>query len=67
MPAKNETILTSKLFIQTTFNGHLNAILLASKEKLSTKKVAGGIKVSIPASLRKILAQQEAIVFKISE
>lgn len=66
MPAKNETILPAEIFMQTTINDKIRVNLLASKEILHVKKMAGGIIISIPESLRKTLLLQEAVVFKVS-
>jgi len=65
MPAKDEKELPSEIFVQTNLKGKLKASLLASKQKLSIKPVDGGIKISIPKSLRSLLVKQEAVVIKL--
>ena len=66
MPAKDEKELPAEILVRTTLTGKLKASLLASKQKLSYKKVDGGIKVTIPQSLRLELAKQEATVIKVT-
>jgi alpha-L-fucosidase len=52
--------------VKTTLTGKVNASFLPFKQKLSYKRVEGGIKLVIPKSLRLELAKQEATVFKIT-
>lgn len=66
MPAKDEKELPSEIFVRTKLTGKLKVCLLASKQKLSSKKVDGGIKVTIPQSLRLELAKPEATVIKVT-
>ncbi len=65
LPAKGETELPSELIVKTKLTGKLKASLLVSKQRLSTKTVEGGIKITIPQNVRAELAKQEAVVFKV--
>ena len=66
MPSKDEKELPAEITVKTTLTGKVKASLLPLKQKLSYKRVEGGIKVVIPKSLRLELAKQEAAVIKIT-
>jgi alpha-L-fucosidase len=66
MPAKEEKELPAEIIVKTKLEGKVKAIMLTSKQKLSSKSVDGGIKITIPQNLRAALAKQEAVVIKIS-
>ena len=66
MPAKDEKELPATITIKTDKKGSLKASLLGTKQKLTSKKVDGGIIVTIPQELRTTLATQEAVVIKVS-
>lgn len=66
MTEKDEQELPSEIFVQTDLEGKVKVSLLASKKKLSTKRVEGGINISIPKNLRSSLAKQEAVAIKLS-
>ena len=66
MTEKDEQELPSEIFVQTNLTGKVKVSLLASKQKLSFKRVEGGIKISIPKSLRSSLAKQEAVAIRLS-
>jgi alpha-L-fucosidase len=66
MPAKDEKELPSEIIVKMNLAGKLKVSLLASKQKLSSKSLDGGIKITIPQNLRATLAKQEAVVIKIS-
>jgi len=63
---KDEYELPSEIFVQTDLPGNLKISLPASKQKLKIKRIGNGIKISIPESLRNSLAEQEAVVFKLT-
>ncbi|NEW81053.1 MAG: alpha-L-fucosidase [Mariniphaga sp.] len=66
MPSKDEKELPSEIIVKTKLSGKLKANLLESKQKLRSKSVDGGIKITIPQNLRTTLATKEAVVIKIS-
>ena len=66
MPTKDENQLPSEILIKTHFSEKLKATLLTSNQKLIWKPVNQGIEVKIPQNLRFALANQEAVVIKIS-
>ncbi len=65
MSAKDEKELPSEIRIQTKLTGNLKVTLLATNQKLSFKTADHGIVLTIPKNLKSLLAQQEAVVFKI--
>jgi alpha-L-fucosidase len=66
MPSKDEKELPAEITVKTTLTGKVKVSLLPLKQKLSYKRVEGGIKVVIPKSPRLELAKQEAAVIKIT-
>lgn len=66
MPEKNETQLPSEIIVKTELKGSIKINLLATNQKLTSEKIKGGIKIKIPSSLRRSLAKQQTVVFKIS-
>ncbi|MNL46155.1 hypothetical protein D3C87_1688420 [compost metagenome] len=67
MPAKDEKELPAEISIKTDIKGNLKASLLNNKQKLTSKKVNDGIVVTIPKELRTSLANQEAVVIKVTQ
>ena len=65
MPENDENELPSEIFVQTDLLGKLKASILSPNQKLKIKRVEGGIKISIPKSLRSSLAKQEAVAIRI--
>lgn len=65
MPAKEEKELPAEIIVRTKLSGKLKASLLESGQKLKYSPVSGGIKVSIPKSLRTELAKRETVVIKV--
>ena len=63
---RNEKELPAEITVKTTLTGKVKVSLLPLKQKLSYKRVEGGIKVVIPKSPRLELAKQEAAVIKIT-
>ena len=66
MTEKDELELPTEIVVKTNLDGKVKVSLLASKQKLSSKRVEGGIKISIPKNLRSSLAKQEAVAIKLS-
>lgn len=66
MPAKDEQELPSEIRIKTGLTGNLKVMLLDSNQKLGSKITDQGIKITIPKNLRAALAQQEAVVMKLT-
>lgn len=67
MPAKDEMEMPSLINVKTKLKGNIKVSLVSSKQKLNFKNKGGELAISIPQSLRKTLAMQEAVVFKISK
>ncbi|MEG1229480.1 MAG: alpha-L-fucosidase, partial [Flavobacterium sp.] len=65
MPSKEEKELPASITIKTDKKSGLKVSLLGTKQKLVSKKVSGGIEVTIPQELRTSLAAQEAVVIKV--
>jgi alpha-L-fucosidase len=66
MPGNDEKEIPAYVMVRTRLKGKLNVSLLASKVKLSYQSFDGVLMVSIPEKLRTTLAQQEAVVIKVS-
>ncbi len=65
MPAKDEQELPAEIKITTKLTGKLKISLLDSNQKLSSKRVDGGVVVTIPKTIKAELAKKEAVVVKI--
>lgn len=66
LPDHSESIIPEKLTIQTNLKGKLSVSLLSARKNLTSKMTPDGLVVTIPKSLRNSLAQQEAVVIKVS-
>jgi alpha-L-fucosidase len=66
MPAKDEQELPSEIMVKTELTGKLKVMLLDSNQKLGSITTDQGIKITIPKNLRARLAQQEAVVIKLT-
>jgi len=66
MPDKGEKQLPAYVMVRTTLKGKLRVAFLSSKQELKYQSFDGIIMVSIPESSRAALANQEAVVIKVS-
>jgi alpha-L-fucosidase len=65
LPEKGEKELPAEVTIKTSLKGALNISLPAFHEELKSENSSHGLKVFIPATLRKTLAGQPAVVIRL--
>ena len=65
LPGSDRNQLPESLVVRTNLNGTLNATLPYFGKELKTKIVSEGLKVSLPGSLKELLAAEPAFVIKI--
>jgi alpha-L-fucosidase len=66
LPGESEKEIPASIKLTVKLSGELRVSLLASKRELGFRVVDDRLIVSIPEELRRILAAQEAVVFKVS-
>jgi alpha-L-fucosidase len=65
MLADGESELPEYLDVSTTLKGRIRVTQLSSGKTLSHRPIPGGIRISIPKNLGKMLATEEAVVFRL--